>query len=155
MKCFFSRWTVFSLIAFFLVEVSTAVAEVAQTNDLPTTAVPCHACKGTRKCYDCNGTKEERCKQCNGDGKKRDRCSRCGGSGRVSKTTRSFGKTRRTTTSCSSCSGRGYNNRTCSTCGGDGKIKCSKCKGTGQCPTCFKPAPQPPLQLEAQPSSIK
>jgi len=100
----------------------------------------CNSCHGTGKCASCQGSGQAQCQTCQGKGKERERCTRCGGDGRVSqtRTTRSLGKTRRTTTStsCSNCSGRGYREKNCNRCGGDAKVDCGKCKGAKTCPEC-------------------
>ncbi len=111
---------------------ATAYADVAPTN-APAT---CRECHGTRECAACKATGKTRCNRCNGSGKTESSCGSCGGNGRVSKTTRTGGKTRRTSSLCSSCGGRGKKSQNCSSCGGDGKVTCRDCSGNKTCSRC-------------------
>jgi uncharacterized tellurite resistance protein B-like protein len=107
-------------------EENYVVLSTVETHECPVIE-SCSSCKGSGRCYSCDGRGFNRCKNCEGTGKievrdgqyangkpkfKKTACSSCHGTGRKS---------------CTSCNGTCR----CSRCNGSGKVTCSQCNGTG------------------------
>src|SRR5688572_23494670 len=111
-------------VALCLLLATTTWADIPLTNSPPLTnsVQACRHCRSTGKCAACDGNGTARCGRCAGNGKTKTSCSRCGGDGRVTKTPRTGGRLRRTSTSCSHCGGNGKVQQNCAQCGADGKV---------------------------------
>jgi hypothetical protein len=120
------------------------IVTIYEYNDTTVPSVPCHHCDGTgeEECDDCGGNGRVSCSTCDGDGQfdcdscgsdGTEECRQCDGTGRE---TDYDDEDEEIEVSCDNCAGTGKED--CRDCGGAGNFECYECEGSGteKCSSC-------------------